>query len=107
MSLKDPSDMSAPDSSPKPIEATPDSLARILAERPVLWVGAGASIAAGYPSTGRLVDAMIQAADDPIDPDLSFSPGWPGQMCSFDNSGRSTPTPDSWRRCSKRGSVLT
>jgi tetratricopeptide (TPR) repeat protein len=64
--------MSAPDPPLTPIEATPDSLARILAERPILWVGAGASIAAGYPSTGHLVEAMIQAADDPIDPNLSF-----------------------------------
>jgi hypothetical protein len=64
--------MSAPDPPPKPIEDTASGLARILAERPILWVRAGASIAAGYPSTGHLVEAMIQATDDPIDPNLSF-----------------------------------
>lgn len=56
----------------KPIPATPDVLARTLARRPVLWVGAGASIAAGHPSTGALVDALVAAAADPIDPALPF-----------------------------------
>jgi hypothetical protein len=38
----------------------------------VLWVGAGASAAAGYPGTSQLVRAMLEAAEDPIDADLSF-----------------------------------
>lgn len=57
---------------PRPIPATPEALRKILARRPVLWVGAGASIAAGHPSTGALVEAMIAEADDPIDPALGF-----------------------------------
>src|SRR5688572_19512994 len=54
------------------LQATPDSLSKVLTDRPVLWVGAGASVAAGYPSTGRLIQAMVAAADDPVDPDLPF-----------------------------------
>jgi hypothetical protein len=50
-----------------PIEANDVSIARILGKRPVLWVGAGLSIAAGYPSMGALLDALVAAADDPID----------------------------------------
>jgi hypothetical protein len=55
-----------------PIEATPESLARILNERPVLWVGAGASVAAGYPGTNRLIEVMLKASDDAINPNLPF-----------------------------------
>src|SRR5262245_16081745 len=54
------------------IAATPEALARILDERPALWVGAGASVAAGYPSTSVLEDAMVRRADDPIDRKGSF-----------------------------------
>lgn len=57
---------------PQVIPATPAALEKVLRRRPVLWVGAGVSIAAGYPSTGALVDALIADADDPIDPDLPF-----------------------------------
>jgi len=38
----------------------------------VLWVGAGLSVAAGLPGTGRLVQAMVATADHPITPDLPF-----------------------------------
>ena len=37
-----------------------------------LWVGAGASIAAGHPGTGQLTQKLIDEADDPIDAQLSF-----------------------------------
>ncbi len=57
---------------PNPIAATPDALRKTLGRRPVLWVGAGTSIAAGHPSTWALVEAMIAEADDPIDPALTF-----------------------------------
>ncbi len=57
---------------PAPITATPEALAKALDRRPVLWVGAGVSAAAGHPGTGALVAAMVAAADDPIDPGLSF-----------------------------------
>jgi NAD-dependent SIR2 family protein deacetylase len=40
--------------------------------RPVIWVGAGASMAAGYPSTNALVAAMVDEADDPIHGSKSF-----------------------------------
>jgi tetratricopeptide (TPR) repeat protein len=55
-----------------PIEANDGSIARILGKRPVLWVGAGLSIAAGYPSTSALIDALVAAADDSIDRGRSF-----------------------------------
>jgi tetratricopeptide (TPR) repeat protein len=55
-----------------PIEADDGSIARILGKRPVLWVGAGLSIAAGYPTTSALIDALVAAADDPIDRTRSF-----------------------------------
>jgi len=57
---------------PRPIPATPESLKKTLSRRPVLWVGAGTSIAAGHPTTGALVEALIADADDPIDPNLPF-----------------------------------
>src|SRR5678816_4854482 len=50
-----------------PVEANDGSIARILGKRPVLWVGAGLSMAAGYPTTDALIDALVAAADDPID----------------------------------------
>ncbi len=56
----------------KPIPADAASFAKVLDRRPVLWVGAGLSIAAGYPGTGKLVDALVAAADDPIDKSLPF-----------------------------------
>lgn len=42
----------------KPLPATADRLQKELDARPLLWVGAGASIAAGYPGTGALLDAL-------------------------------------------------
>lgn len=56
----------------RPIPATPEALAKTLGRRPVLWVGAGASVAAGHPSTGELVAALVDAADHHIDPALPF-----------------------------------
>jgi hypothetical protein len=55
-----------------PIEADDGSFARILGKRPVLWVGTGLSIAAGYPSTSALIDALVAAAEAPIDTTRSF-----------------------------------
>jgi hypothetical protein len=57
------------------IEADDGSIARILGKRPVLWVGAGLSIAAGYPTTGALIDASV-APGRKIDLFYSF-PGLP------------------------------
>jgi hypothetical protein len=54
------------------IPATADKLRQILDRRPVLWVGAGLSIAAGLPSTARLCQAMAEDADVPLDPKLPF-----------------------------------
>ena len=57
----------------KPIEPTADLLEKWLREeRPILWVGAGTSIDAGYPSTAELVQAMVKKADDPIPDTLPF-----------------------------------
>ncbi len=58
---------------PPPLPATVDRLVRELEHKPVLWVGAGASIAAGYPSTARLVEAMAAAAE----PEDGLDPSWP------------------------------
>jgi tetratricopeptide (TPR) repeat protein len=55
-----------------PLPATPDRLQKELDARPLLWVGAGASIAAGYPGTGALLDALEKRADDPIDRNAPF-----------------------------------
>ncbi|WP_257461938.1 SIR2 family protein, partial [Archangium lipolyticum] len=44
----------------------------MLDNKPVLFVGAGLSMAAGYPSTQNLVEAMAKAAIDPIDTSLPF-----------------------------------
>jgi len=57
---------------PRPIPATPENLEKVLRHRPLLWVGAGTSIAAGHPGTGTLVEELIAEADDPIDPELRF-----------------------------------
>ena len=38
-------------------------LESIVQQKPVLWVGAGLSVAAGYPSTGAIVSAMREVAD--------------------------------------------
>lgn len=54
------------------IAATARRLEKVLALRPVLWVGAGASVAAGHPGTWQLTEKMIAGADDTIDPGLSF-----------------------------------
>ena len=40
------------------IPATGDALEKTLRLRPILWVGAGASVAAGHPSTGALVNLL-------------------------------------------------
>jgi len=54
------------------IPETPEALSKVLGLKPVLWVGAGLSFAAGYPSTWKLVQAMAEAAIDPIDTSLPF-----------------------------------
>jgi NAD-dependent SIR2 family protein deacetylase len=48
------------------IDASVDAFKRQLRDRSIIWVGAGTSIAAGYPSAAGLVAALKQAADDPI-----------------------------------------
>lgn len=51
----------------KPIAATIPAIENILKNKPLLWVGAGTSVAAGLPSSGALVEAMIAdcIAEDP------------------------------------------
>ena len=50
----------------QPIIADVDALLRILAARPVLWIGAGPSTAAGYPSPSDLARILREEADDEI-----------------------------------------
>lgn len=57
----------------RPIAATVESLVRLLERRPIVWVGAGLSMAAGYPSTWSLVQTMAKEADDPIDTSQDFT----------------------------------
>lgn len=59
-------------SPPQPLPATPEILGKVLERRPVLWVGGGLSIAAGYPSERALVEAMARASEDPLDTSLPF-----------------------------------
>jgi hypothetical protein len=52
-----------------PIIATTDALKRQLLDHSIIWVGAGASIPAGYPSATKLVHLLKEASDDEIDGD--------------------------------------
>lgn len=61
--------MTAPAAPIKPIEASAAALKRQLSDHSIIWIGAGASIAAGYPSAARLVASLKDAADDPITSD--------------------------------------
>ena len=54
------------------IPATPERLRKELDGRPLLWVGAGASVAAGYPGTQAILAALAAEADDPIDVSAPF-----------------------------------
>ncbi len=59
----------------KSIAATVERLRFVLKNEPVLWVGAGASIRAGYPSTNHLVEKMrheVAIEDGPIAQDHTF-----------------------------------
>lgn len=56
-----------------PIPATVKALERVLKDRPVLWVGAGLSIGAGYPSTADLARLLCEQADDELDPNQDFA----------------------------------
>ncbi len=47
----------------EPIPATDERFAHRLDQRPILWVGAGLSIPAGYPSAGALADTLRAAAE--------------------------------------------
>ncbi len=49
-----------------PIPATAAVLRKELEGRPLLWVGAGASVAAGYPSTQAILAALARRTDEPI-----------------------------------------
>jgi tetratricopeptide (TPR) repeat protein len=49
-----------------PSPATAAVLRKELEGRPLLWVGAGASVAAGYPSTQAILAALARRADEPI-----------------------------------------
>lgn len=51
----------------QPIAATVDALKRQLDDQSIIWIGAGASIPAGYPSAPKLISLMKEASDDPID----------------------------------------
>ena len=56
-----------------PIRANSDALVLILKAHPILWIGAGLSIAAGYPSTRALARILCENATDPVDPDQEFT----------------------------------
>ena len=58
-----------------PIEATREALVKLLEDRPLLWVGAGTSYAAGCPSTQALVEARWRRRMTPFRP-RSRSPRW-------------------------------
>src|SRR5262249_18428200 len=47
---------------PKLRDANRAQLELVLARKPVVWVGAGLSMAAGYPSTGKIIDQMNKEA---------------------------------------------
>ncbi|HYG62436.1 MAG TPA: SIR2 family protein, partial [Thermoanaerobaculia bacterium] len=56
-----------------PQKADQASLAKFLKKyRPVLWVGAGASVAANYPGTNDLIREMVDESEVTIDPLLPF-----------------------------------
>ncbi|WP_082207277.1 SIR2 family NAD-dependent protein deacylase [Corallococcus macrosporus] len=69
--------LAAPPSSvviPSAIEATTERLVKMLSDfGAVVWVGAGASQAAGYPGTAALLNVLRQLADDPLPPDGEFT----------------------------------
>ncbi|WP_158626439.1 SIR2 family protein [Corallococcus sp. AB049A] len=57
-----------------PIAASPEVLLRMIQTfHPIVWVGAGASQAAGYPGTKALLAALQDAADDPLPLDKDFT----------------------------------
>jgi tetratricopeptide (TPR) repeat protein len=69
----DPSGVTAnPAGLKSPIPATAPAVRKELASRPLLWVGAGASVAAGYPGTSAILGALAGRADDPIGSGASF-----------------------------------
>ncbi len=49
-----------------------ERLSKVLSYKPILWVGAGLSVAAGYPSTWTLIQEMVKDSFDPIDGSQSF-----------------------------------
>jgi NAD-dependent SIR2 family protein deacetylase len=55
-----------------PIPATAKVLRKELDSRPLLWVGAGTSVAAGYPGTKAILKALAERADDSIDENAPF-----------------------------------
>ena len=56
-----------------PIPASRAALQRVLDARPVLWIGAGLSISAGYPSIAQLARLLCENADDELDPSQEFT----------------------------------
>lgn len=53
-------------------KASPEVLRKQLKRKPLLWVGAGLSVAAGLPGTDRLIQKMVEEANRPLDASLSF-----------------------------------
>ena len=51
---------------------TPATLRKHLSHHPLLWVGAGASAAAGLPTASQFLDILRHDCDDPIPADLPF-----------------------------------
>ena len=59
---------------PVAIAATTERLVKMLSDfGAVVWVGAGASQAAGYPGTTALLNVLRHFADDPLPPDGEFT----------------------------------
>jgi hypothetical protein len=57
---------------PMPRDADRSQLERVLARKPVVWIGAGLSMGAGYPSTGNIVAEMNKEAGGTLDTTKDF-----------------------------------
>ncbi len=56
------------------LPATVETLSKLIEDwQPILWVGAGVSLAAGYPSTDAVLTTLRERALTPIDEQLDFT----------------------------------
>lgn len=61
-----------PEAWPKPATADRGQLELVLRRKPVLWVGEGLSVDAGYPSAAGLIEAMNREAGGTLDTSQDF-----------------------------------